>query len=344
MRRQTSEWNRRAQRISLALVIVGAAGLVLAPDAAANCGINKFFRSGGSDSTENVRILPGYAGHAPGTEIGRWWDSSSSALSSNFGPNDGTCPSSGWWSALMNGNFQIDGILDGPGCVGYAGCPGQEMTVVIEDYGPIGPPGIHDTAYFVGWRVDDTPASLRRYDYGRTDNGMVGSTTYPFLEFPAFNYTAIARDAMTLTVGYELSGLEDSVHTASGAGDVALPTDSVVAEWHLLFFVGTGDPGRLRSAGWTLIQTVPYVAGGSTTNVVEVDCPNTVQDAWFAVGLGFDGGAAGTIDSELVGATIGIECDPNLADPELPVKQRFERADDRPQPSDARPRSAGGRR
>jgi hypothetical protein len=319
-----------------------AASVLLPPDAAANCGINKFFRSGGSDSTENVRISPGYPGQAPGNEIGRWWDSSDTALSSNFGPNDGTCPSGGWWSALMNGNLQIDGILDGPGCVGYAGCPGQEMTVVVEDYGPPGPPGVDDTAFYVGFRVDDTPANLRRYDYGRTDNGEPGNSTFPFLEFPFLNVTGSSSDAGSVTINYTLADQAAHVHTATGAGDMPLSTDSVVAEWHVLIYEGTEDPGRDRNAGWALEQRIAYVPGGGS-GTLSVPWLNPPNATWLAVGIGFDGGASGIVDSALVGRAVVIE--PNiLADPDLPLSDRFEPSDPRTQGPPSRPRSAGGRR
>jgi hypothetical protein len=333
----------KALKILVTVAAVVAIAIVATPDASANCGINKFFRSGGSDSTDNVRITPGFAGQAPGNEIGRWWDSANANLSSNFGPNDGTCPSSGWWVALMSGNLYIDGILDGPGCVGYAGCPGLEMTVVIEDYGPVGPPGINDTAYYVGWRVDDTPAALRRYDYGRTDNGVPGNSVFPFLEFPEVFITGSSRNGTTMGVdiNYNLADQADRVHTAFGATDDALPVSSVVAEWHLMQATGTSDPGRARS-NWAQIQTIPYVPGG-TPEFAEVPCADTANDSWLAVGLGFDGGAAGIINSELVGVAIQIECDPTLADPDNGfIEARPNPGGDLP--FDTAPRKAGGRR
>ena len=38
------------------------------------------------------------------------------------------------------------------------------------------------------------------------------------------------------------------------------------------------------------------------------------------MGMGFNGGAFGVIDSALVGEAVQVECDPILADPEHPVE------------------------
>jgi hypothetical protein len=243
--------------------------------------------------------------------------------------------------ALMSGNLYIDGILDGPGCVGYAGCPGLEMSVVIEDYGPVGPPGINDTAYYVGWRVDDTPAALRRYDYGRTDNGVPGNSVFPFLEFPQAVITGSNRNGANVEVNYNLADQAALVHTAAGAGDAALPVSSVVAQWHLMQATGTADPGRNR-ASWNRIAAINYVPGGSN-QFASVPCSDTINDSWLAVGIGFDGGDAGVIDSELVGKAIQLECDPNVADP----GDGFKQVKPRPsgdQPLQSAPRTSGGRR
>jgi len=343
MSRRTHRSRTGEVRIAVAMALVVLVAGLCASDAAANCGINKFFRSGGSDSTENVRIIPAYAGQLPGTEIGRWWDSGNAALSSNLGPNDGTCPSSNWWTALMNGNMQIEGILDSTGCVGYSGCPGLEMTVVVEDYGPTGSPGIGDTAYYIGFRVDDTPASLRRYDYGRTDNGEKGNSLFPFLEFPEVRLTS-AQLGAHFEFTYDLPDQAEHVHTAFGASDDPLPTDSVVAEWQLLWYEGHWDPGRDRSH-WTLLQTTPYVPGGTSrfASVPRIDFIINGTDLFLAFGIGFNGGDGGTIDSELVGSAAMFEMQ-ILADPDEPVDQHFDRTRPGTETPRSQPRSAGGRR
>jgi len=137
-----------------------------------------------------------------------------------------------------------------------------------------------------------------------------------------------------ITLEYADQG--DRVHTWL-AGGVA-PTDSVVSEWHLMVHTGQGDPGRLRSL-WIKVDTIPYVDGG-TTRFWSVPCHDTVNDEWLAVGIGFNGGDAGIVDSALVGEATVLECDPNVADPGG-AKPDFKPADIGLQTSPGR---SGGRR
>ena len=102
-----------------------------------------------------------------------------------------------------------------------------------------------------------------------------------------------------------------------------------ISEWQLVLFTGNSDPGRLRSAGWNTVQTVPYTPGGMSVEFT-IPCLDPVLDDWLAIGIGFNGGAYGVIDSALVGPAIEAECQNILADPQF----EFEEVEPRPRPSE----------
>ena len=92
--------------------------------------------------------------------------------------------------------------------------------------------------------------------------------------------------------------------------------------------------------GWVTLQATPYVPGGAPDSFV-VPCTSTATDEFVALGIGFNGGVAGSIDSALVGRAIPLECDPNLAQPDGPVD-----VGSKPAATDlnSKPGRSGGRR
>jgi hypothetical protein len=56
-------------------------------------------------------------------------------------------------------------------------------------------------------------------------------------------------------------------------------------------------------------------------DTIQVDCGDTVNNVYLAVGATFDAG----VQSLLVGAPTIVECDPNVADPDAPKIQRRQR-------------------
>ena len=324
----------KALKILVVMVVLTViTGVVV--DTYAQCFPGRLFRSSGKFGT-NVKV--DVTGASDAAFIGRLWDTGNAALANSGldGPNFGSdCPVADWW--LTDGTLRfIDGVVGGGACI--MDCPlGDEMTAVIEDYDANGPPGVGGSAYYMGWAVTSTPAEGRYYDYGLVD-GIASATTLNMLAFPLADVTASGRTGGNVDVTVDLADQSQMVHTWIGGGVAA--TSAVVSEWHLMKATGTADPGRLRS-NWVKIATIPYVPGG-TNKFQSVPCTDTVQDEFLAVGIGFNGGNFGTIDSALVGAAVALECDPFLAQPD-DVKQEFKR---KPAETElqANPGRSGGRR
>jgi hypothetical protein len=297
--------------VTALVVIVG-----LTTDAWAQCPSGRVFRSAGKPGV-NVRVDVSLTD--PGdNEIGRLWDSDNANNSNGglTGPNFGNlCPISEWWVPNAAGLYNIDGGLTVGGCA-QVGCPSNAMTIVVEDYGLQGPPGVNDTAFYIGWKVDETPADSRWYDYSKVD-GITAVTVLNMLEFPRPVITSTNRDGATIVVNYNLADQAANNHTWNNSAGAPFPIGDIVSEWQLVKATGDADPGRLRSNGWVTIQSSPYVPGGDST-AFNVPCADTATDEYIAVGIGFNGGASGTIDSALVGPAIQLECDPNLAQPDEP--------------------------
>ena len=221
------------------------------------------------------------------------------------------------------------------------GCPANKMTVVVEDYAEGGPPGVGNTAYYAAYMVDETPASGRWYDYGNLDGITVNNAIIPMLAYPDAVITGSSREGTTISINYNNLDQSNMVHSTDWAGGGGVyPTSAVISEWQLVKATGTADPGRDRSQGWVTINRTPYVAGGAPASFL-VPCASTATDEYLAIGIGFNGGAFGVIDSALVGAAIPLECDPNVAQPDNPVDLNKKSG---PTQIDSTPRRSGGRR
>jgi hypothetical protein len=294
---------------------------------AANCIPGRQFRSLGKPTTDtnNVRIGVDGSGADNTTHmIGRIWDSDD-ANNANTGltdlNGDGTgfgtfCPVLNFYQVAGTADRKIDEFMGSTTCIGN-GCPALNMTVLVEDYAAGGPPGVGQTAYYTAWMVKETPGAVsgRWYDFGLVD-GVSGVTTIPLLAFPDVAITGSSRAGANVSINYNNLDQTNMVHTWNI--NQVYPTNAVIKEWQLVKATGSADPGRLRSLGWVTIQSTPYVPGGAPASFV-VPCSSTVTDEFVAIGIGFNGGTAGTIDSALVGRAIPLECDPNIAQPDLPV-------------------------
>ena len=216
------------------------------------------------------------------------------------------------------------------------------MTVVVEDYAEAGPPGIGHTAYYIGWMVDEVPAETRWWDYARVD-GLTVNLAFPMLTFPDLVITGSSRIGSTVVqITYNNQDQAAQNHTWNNDGGAVFPVSDVVEEWQLVKFTGLTDPGRRRGLGWTVLQTTPYVPGGTIGTSFNVPCSNAVDDEWVAIGIGFNGGSDGVVDSALVGRAIALECDPNLAQPEdVPLHEQRKTGTQELQPNPGR---SGGRR
>jgi hypothetical protein len=293
----------------------------------ANCVPARKFASGGQPKPVANAVFDVTGTHNNGTVIGRLWDTDN-GLNANNGLSSGEnlnslgesctgfgcwCTPAEFWVLQPAGTYRVEEFLGGSTCPG-AGCPVRALTVVIEDYDEAGPPGVGGTAYFVGMNVDDTPVSARRYDYGLC-NGSTENTTYPMIEFPKVDIQSSSRGPNGVIINYVNLNVEDNVHGWYSASSEIPPTAETIAQWQLVQFVGDADPGRLREGNWDVVQTTDYNPGDAPASW-EVECDdNPDLDSYVAIGIGFNGGAAGVVNSALVGEAIQLECDPNLAQP-----------------------------
>jgi hypothetical protein len=294
--------------------------IMAAPAANAQCIPAQVFGSTGLAKLGMVQTE--ISGPLSGNEIGSFWMASNPGNASNAG---GTCPATEWVVSRTSGNRGVSGGI-GAGVCTATTCPGadDEMVFLIEDYGAGGPPGVGDTAYFVGFRMDATPPAARYWDLARAAGNI--EQTVPMLSYPdAVVQTSSRNDPnVDTTQAYADIGLNFWGETAGGA----LPDSASVLTFDICTFHGPGDPGRDRGA-WTCSATVPYADAAVANVPVSVPCPNDGDDTYVAIGATFVGGVQG----HLVGKATAMECDPNLADPDAGLHQR-------PQ---VRPKRRGGR-
>ena len=320
-----------------ALVLIG--GVVA--DSWAQCLPGRLFRSSGK--LGNNMLFDTTGADNNNNQLGRIWDYQNSLLSDSGvnTMNTGLCPMSDWWKVqTAPAQWKLDGVQGAGLCIGAGmGCPGagSGLAVVVEDYAAGGPPGVGNTAYYAAYLVDETPAAGRWYDYGNLDGSAGG--LIPMLPFPDVVITGSSRAGASISVNYQNLDQTNMVHSTDWAGGGGVfPTGTMISEWQLVKATATADPGRDRSLGWVTIASTPYVPGGAAASFV-VPCSSTATDEYLAVGIGFNGGAGGVLDSQLVGKAIQLECDPNLAEPgdiELQKKPSATQLDSKPR--------SGGRR
>jgi hypothetical protein len=328
---------------SILKVLAGAAAIAvlavaMAPVANAQCAPAQNFASIGlfKPSTGGFKqVVVNTSGvQNAGKEIGRFWAAGNSGNANNFA---GTCPSTNvaatldsWWDLCTNSVNQcaggattfrgINGNFTGGTCT-LTTCPnpgagGDQMIFLVEEWGPAGPPGIGQDAYWVAFRVDGTPAAARLWDIARVTGNPPVNAVLPFNAFPVPQVTGSSRN---LTGGVDTTNdfvdLGLNMHSIVGVTDAA-----TVVSYDLCTFHGPGDPGRLRSAGWVCSASVPYTGAAKTGAAFKVPCAEITQDTWYAVGVTFNGGSGAPVKSELVGRAIQVECDPTIAEPE-PLKR-----------------------
>jgi hypothetical protein len=304
--------------VSVAIVLA-----VAAPIAEAQCaaGARSFASIGGGTDPSKLRIDPagtaGGASDSVGTEIGRFWQADDSASGNNF---EGNCPTQGatqagggWWQIANTTERGVFGLITGTGCFAST-CPVGDFIVLVEDYGPSGPPGVGDSASFVGWRVNETPPDIRYWDLSRFCEGAT-NCTIPFVPYPVPMIISATKNDVTgerdLTADAADMSLNVYVYNTQGPQ----PASGIIQSYDLMISHGAGDPGRDRQ-NWSLLGQIPYNDSGLAGQPITVPCDTIVDDSYIAFGATFVGGPpGGPVESALVGQAIQIECDPNLADP-----------------------------
>lgn len=343
-----SRVNRRIRLLSGILVSAGIL-VVTSPSAVAQCGagVRVFATIGGGTSTSKVRILPGSSRNGTtgtvGSEIGRFWQSNDSTLGNNFTPSDPDkkmdplrCPTTGngqagggWWQIAQTTKRGLSGAIGAVGCLAST-CPFGDLSVVVEDYGSAGAPGINGTAHFIAFRVDETPADLRYWDFAKV---APPETDLLFIEFPVPTITSSFKQGTDRVVTMNYANVSFHAHGQTVAGPMS--STQIVATYDLMVHTGDSDPGRLRSAAtcaapnpggrcWTLIHQTPFTGVGPSGVTAVVPCESVTKDSFIALGVSFKGGTA-NVPSALVGRAVEIECDPNLADPPRPKPRPISR-------------------
>jgi hypothetical protein len=330
------------------VVLVGlfglAVGLLASPSAEAQCATGpRHFGSFAGMGLPKLRIDP-QSSWDSGAEIGRFWQSANSSLANNWCIDAGLtchpdmlplpngCPSTGngqsgggWWQVTATTLRGFNGFVAGSGCEANL-CPSGDFTVIVEDYGPTGPPGINDTAYFIAHRVDETTGGARWWDLSKV--GQDGGTLL-MLEYPRPTITASAANGndRQLTMNYANISFHSHVGHES-TNPIPISDLDVIESYDLLLHTGTSDPGRNRFATgcappnpggrcWTLIHQRAFTGSGPENVQVTVPCNSQLKDSYIALGVTFDGGTGPAVPSALVGRAIQVECSPNIAAPQL---------------------------
>ncbi len=325
--------------LGLATALLFVAGTTPVADAQCDAGVKIFasVKSAQAGYTQ-LRVDPGSSGsvvadvqpsHTRGLERGRFWQSDDSTLGNNFVPGDpekkmapagcggvGVCcastdpaqtPDGGWWQVTQTTKAGVHGAISSTGCTANT-CPFGDMTHVVEDWGSAGPPGVLDTAFFIAWRTNATPAELRNWDLAKPCAGT--NCTVPFAEFPVPLITSDTSPG-TFTVRSNTDPAANVYVHAPAAG----PASEVIQSFDVMIHHGASDPGRDRNAlcgggrCWEPLAQVPYADAALSATQVDVACdPQQPLDAFIALGLSFVGGVGGPVPSQLVGRAIALDC------------------------------------
>jgi hypothetical protein len=191
----------------------------------------------------------------------------------------GYYPAYGWY---LNGNLGNGSVV---------GCPAGELVVVSTDPSPAG--GTRTDIFITQATEDPSEAPFFFTGPGLT-----------FQPMPSPEVTGSSRDATNVLVDLQFADPARSFYTTYSAVATDFITDIV------LFSAKGADPGR-DVAGWTEIARFPYAGGQTTAPAFTVDCTDPA-DTFLAAGLALADGYVPTH----VSASVAIECDPNLADPD----------------------------
>jgi hypothetical protein len=318
---------KRNLNIFIAVAAVAVIAAMLAPVLEAQCVPARKFASrilAGVDATgERVRCT-GY-----GCELNLDTANGDAFCSTNLNTWIGGagCPLDAWFKQTGAGPCStprrcIDADIGSAACNNATqSCPfnaGCDLTLWVEDKTLDG-----TDAGFLTYRVDQTPAEARTWDYARLQDGAVVLDINPY---PVPEVLASSRPTPTSDVEADIQYADLVVHYES-AGPASQATGAI-KEWDVYQFLGTADPGRDIAGTWTKIAEIPYNNASVTQTAVTIDCQgNTTDNAYLAVGVTVGDDAGNEIESIYVGKATIVECDPDLADPQTPTRldQRVKR-------------------
>jgi len=307
----------------VALSTLLALAFLAAPAVEAQCltGARNFATIGGQDLVGMGVEVPETHG-VIGLEYGRFWQCNDSIEGNNFIPDDpqkkmtpagtGGCASTdpvqaggGWWQLSGTTMRGVNGLISGTGCLASS-CPGgADLCTIVEDWGAKGVPGVNDTAYFIGWRTDETPPDYRWWDHAKSCGSE--SCDVPMQQFPVPWITSDFPEGLFTVRSDRDAGANVYVQNpAAGAAS------ELIESYDIMVHFGDTDPGRDRNAlcdgnpCWSVLEQVPYANAAMAPTQINIPC----QDGGFvAFGLTFVGeGLGGPVPSQLVGRAIPIEC------------------------------------
>jgi hypothetical protein len=277
-------------------VLAALCAFATAERAAAQCSPSRAFASVGLTKTQVQVDVDVSGAQNAGQEIGRFWGSTGSSAGNNFA---GLCPSSSWWVTSGDGRRGINGVMSSAGCI-PSSCPGTDLTVLVEDHAD--DPWGFAAPYFIALRVDQTAASPRYYNFARVTGLAPG--TLSMARMPDFHVTSSAMADSYVEVAFSLEDVGSGVHAVNGPSHTPLPASAVIKSYDLVYAVGPTDPGRDRSH-WTVWEKFPYADGPIAGEAVLPPC---WSNAWWAIGLTFDGGTGADVESGFVGRALQMPC------------------------------------
>lgn len=223
------------------------------------------------------------AGGLPPGMGGAFWQPGNRA-----GANEGTYGVAGWLGYLAPYGWYLNGNL---GDGGVVGCPTGSILVVATDPSPAG--GSRTDVIITQANEDPTEAPF-----------FFTGPNLTFQPMPQPQVTGSSRSASSVLVDLVFDDPARSFYSTYGTAATEHITNIV------LFSAKGADPGR-DLAGWTEIGRFPYAGGQTSAPQFTVDCTDPA-DTFLAAGLVMSDGFVPTH----VSASIAIECDATLADPD----------------------------
>lgn len=278
------------------LGFVGAAAAVVAistMDASATCSPNKTAATFGNGGYAYISA-PADVNTDAGALVGRWWQAGGRAAS-----NEGASGNAADWFYFTAAGGNINNQL---GTYDNVGCPTGQLITTVEA------PSLDGTrAYFAALTVDEVSGPAVDFAYENVA-GM------QMVAIPRPRVTSSSRVAPSVNLNIAIDAVNGG---AAGPG-----ASSAIAGYQLVTSTGpatapNGSPDAGRGGNWTALGGVVSAAGGGpATTTASVDCSDISLDRYVAVRVVYRDG----VQSDLVGGSTRVKCNPALADPDKGFK------------------------
>lgn len=321
-------------RITRLLLGVAVVGLVAAaaPSVNAQCGTPETF--GTQIGLGGLTPIQLPAGVSNAQVLGRMWDSNNSAQCNNFAAYQTTCGFGGYslpsppappgFTVVNGGIGATTCTYPGTNCIGPAGPCGGELILLMEAEHSGGA-----DASFGLLRKDKNAGDPVNFDMTQLAPPITSTNqdtlVTQFQPFPRPRVTSSSRSGVVVTVSWRLPNTEANFAGLSGGG--ALGGGSSIKGFDLYRAVGSDPTTRdIAAGGWSLVQSAPYNPADGALPSFPVNCDQGGNE-FYALGMSFgDAADPGSVQSLMVGASTAVECNPNLAEPDVkpskPIQQR----------------------